>query len=71
MGPILSSFGITGIQSDEKVIKNISLIVISEANNPEKDLKVVRDSGVPTCQLEKPGTLTTFGRNNLITQSRS
>lgn len=68
MGPILSSFGNTGIKSDEKLIISIPLVVISEANNPEEDLKVVRDLGVPTCQLEKPGTLTLVGRNKLTTQ---
>jgi sugar phosphate isomerase/epimerase len=51
MGPILSSFGNTAVKNDEEVTKNISLGVISEANNPEEDLKVVRDLGVPTCQL--------------------
>jgi L-ribulose-5-phosphate 3-epimerase len=31
--------------------KTISLGVISAANNPEEDLKIVRDLGFPTCQL--------------------
>jgi sugar phosphate isomerase/epimerase len=30
---------------------NFLLGVISEANNPEEDLKIVRDLGFPTCQL--------------------
>ncbi len=30
---------------------NISLGVISSADNPEEDLKIVRDLGFPTCQL--------------------
>jgi sugar phosphate isomerase/epimerase len=31
--------------------ENIQLGVISAANNPEEDLKIVRDLGFPTCQL--------------------
>ena len=31
--------------------KSILLGVISAANNPEEDLKVVRDLGFPSCQL--------------------
>ena len=51
MGPILSSFVNTVIKSDEEVTKNISLGVITEANNPEEDLKFARDLGFSTCQL--------------------
>jgi sugar phosphate isomerase/epimerase len=37
--------------SFEGTSKNILLGVISAANNPEEELKVVRDLGFPTCQL--------------------
>ena len=30
---------------------NFLLGVISSANNPEEDLKIVKDLGFPTCQL--------------------
>jgi L-ribulose-5-phosphate 3-epimerase len=35
----------------EVTSNNILLGVISSANNPEEDLKIVRDLGFPTCQL--------------------
>jgi L-ribulose-5-phosphate 3-epimerase len=51
--PVIPS--ITG-RSDVRQIKNtankIPLGVISYANNPEEDLKIVRDLGFPTCQLD-------------------
>jgi len=57
MPTIISSFGSTNIKKDEgmlkdeRFLKNISLGVISGANNPEEDLKIVRDLGFSTCQL--------------------
>ena len=43
--PILSGFGYRGVDSDERSLKNISLGIISRADNPEEDLKIVRDWG--------------------------
>ena len=37
--------------ADNKWLESISVGVISRANNPEEDLKIVRDLGFPTCQL--------------------
>ena len=57
MPTIISSFGSTNIKKDEgmlkdeRFLKNISLGVISRADNPEEDLKIVRDLGFSTCQL--------------------
>ncbi|MEO8961404.1 MAG: sugar phosphate isomerase/epimerase family protein [Ginsengibacter sp.] len=54
---ILSAYSNAGITSLEKVVKGngspdgISVGVISRADNPEEDLKIVRDLGFPTCQL--------------------
>src|SRR5450759_4625990 len=47
----ISSFGREATVRFEGTSKNILLGVISAANNPEEDLKVVRDLGFPTCQL--------------------
>ena len=49
--PILKGFANTGRKSDEQALKNISLGLISGADNPEEELKVVRDLGFSTCQL--------------------
>ncbi|WP_018616944.1 sugar phosphate isomerase/epimerase family protein [Segetibacter koreensis] len=49
--PILKGLANTAEKRDEQALKNISLGVISGANNPEEELKVVRDLGFPTCQL--------------------
>lgn len=57
MPTIISSFGSTNIKNNERLLKkeslmnSISLGVISKADNPEEDLKIVRDLGFPTCQL--------------------
>jgi sugar phosphate isomerase/epimerase len=49
--PILKGFASTGEEKDAQALKNISIGVISGADNPEEELKVVRDLGFPTCQL--------------------
>lgn len=46
-----SSLGNIAKESTEGASNNILLGVISAANNPEEDLKIVRDLGFPTCQL--------------------
>ena len=57
MPTFISSFGSTnikkdeGLLKDERLLKNISLGLISGADNPEEDLKIVRDLGFSTCQL--------------------
>lgn len=51
MGPILSTFVSTSIINKQEATNNILLGVIAEADNPEEDLKIVRDLGFPTCQL--------------------
>ena len=51
MAPILSSFESTDTSTRKNGSNAISLGVISGANNPEEDLKVVRDLGFETCQL--------------------
>ena len=48
---IVSSFGDDATGRAEGASKDILLGVISVADNPEEDLKVVRDLGFPTCQL--------------------
>jgi L-ribulose-5-phosphate 3-epimerase len=48
---VVSSFGSEPTGKLEVAPKNILLGVISAANNPEEDLKIVRDLGFPTCQL--------------------
>ena len=48
---IVSSFGTEAAGSVETPSTGISLGVISGADNPEEDLKMVRDLGFPTCQL--------------------
>lgn len=48
---ILPSYGNSSIKEDGGIYKNISLGLISKANNPEEDLKVVRDLGFSNCQL--------------------
>jgi L-ribulose-5-phosphate 3-epimerase len=47
----ISSFGSEPGSGIKVASKNILLGVISAANNPEEDLKIVRDLGFPTCQL--------------------
>ena len=47
----VSSFGSNPIERAEGASKSILLGVISAADNPEEDLKMVRDLGFPTCQL--------------------
>ena len=46
-----SSFGRFETERSDRSGKNILLGVIAAANNPEEDLKIVRDLGFPTCQL--------------------
>lgn len=48
---VFASFGGEAKGRFEGTSKNILLGVISDANNPEKDLKIVRDLEFPTCQL--------------------
>ncbi len=48
---VVSSFGRDSGVKTAVASKNISLGVISAADNPEEDLKIVRDLGFPTCQL--------------------
>jgi L-ribulose-5-phosphate 3-epimerase len=48
---VLSSFGENKSRSFEEGSNNILLGVIASGNNPEEDLKIVRDLGFPTCQL--------------------
>lgn len=49
--PILSGFGNTSFIKDYDFSKNISLGLITDADNPEVDLKKVSDLGFSTCQL--------------------
>ncbi len=42
---ILKGFANNGEKRDEQALKNISLGVISGADNPEEELKIVRDLG--------------------------
>lgn len=49
--PILTGFSHKGFNRKEKYLKKISIGIISRADNPEEDLKVVRDMGFSTCQL--------------------
>lgn len=51
MPPIFSSFGSGGNEKRGDELKIISLGLISPANNPEEELKVVRDLGFSSCQL--------------------
>jgi L-ribulose-5-phosphate 3-epimerase len=48
---VVSSLGNAASSPVEGKSRKILLGVISAANNPEEDLKVVRDLGFPTCQL--------------------
>jgi len=48
---VVSSFGSEATVRLKELSNNILLGVISAANNPEEDLKIVRDLGFPTCQL--------------------
>jgi sugar phosphate isomerase/epimerase len=48
---VISSIGSEATRRFEGNSKNILLGVISAADNPEEDLKIVRDLGFPTCQL--------------------
>jgi len=47
----MESIGKEASENSKKNIRNILLGVISSANNPETDLKVVSDLGFMTCQL--------------------
>jgi L-ribulose-5-phosphate 3-epimerase len=47
----ISSFGREAPERIKSNSNNILLGVITSANNPEEELKVVRDLGFPTCQL--------------------
>lgn len=57
MPTIMTSFGGTNTEkneielNDRALLKNIPIGMISTADNPEEDLKKVRDWGFPTCQL--------------------
>jgi sugar phosphate isomerase/epimerase len=57
MPTIISSFASANNKNNDTLLKkenlvnSISLGVISKADNPEEDLKMVRDLGFPTCQL--------------------
>lgn len=48
---VIATFGGEATGRFEGTSKSILLGVISAANNPEEDLKIVRDLGFPTCQL--------------------
>lgn len=48
---IASVYGSEGTKRKELKSGNMLLGVISSANNPEEELKIVRDLGFPTCQL--------------------
>ena len=54
---LLSSFNTTSMKENneapyqKRLSENISVGVISRANNPEEDLKIVRDLGFTSCQL--------------------
>jgi L-ribulose-5-phosphate 3-epimerase len=48
---VISSCGNNAAGKSERTSKNILTGIISAANNPEEDLKIVRDLGFPTCQL--------------------
>jgi L-ribulose-5-phosphate 3-epimerase len=48
---VVTSFGSEVTGRLEVTRDNMLLGVISPANNPEEDLKIVRDLGFPTCQL--------------------
>lgn len=50
--PILSGFGNTGIKQEKCFLNDITLGLITKANNPEEDFKTIRDLGFSTCQLE-------------------
>lgn len=49
--PFLTTIGNRGYKKNHVALNNISLGIIARANNPEEDLKIVRDLGFPTCQL--------------------
>jgi len=51
MPGIVTSFGSDATWRSQKASNNILLGVISAADNPEEDLKIVRDLGFPACQL--------------------
>jgi L-ribulose-5-phosphate 3-epimerase len=48
---VLSSFGGKATRSPVETSNNILLGVIASGDNPEENLKVVRELGFPTCQL--------------------
>ncbi len=45
---------------DKESSKNILVGIITKADNPEEDLKIVRDLGFPTCQIRIPQHNYTF-----------
>jgi L-ribulose-5-phosphate 3-epimerase len=49
---VLNSFGSEAITRFKETSKDILLGVITSANNPEEDLKIVRELGFPSCQLD-------------------
>ena len=49
--PMLTAFRDTVPETGQGADSNISLGIISRADNPEEDLKLVRDLGFSTCQL--------------------
>lgn len=49
--PFLTTLGTPGHKRNHEALNNISLGIIARADNPEEDLKIVRDLGFPTCQL--------------------
>jgi len=51
MPGVVSSFRSTPVLKNEGNSKNFLLGVITAANNPEEDLKIVKDLGFPSCQL--------------------
>ena len=51
MPGVVSSFGSAPVLRNEGNSKNFLLGVITAADNPEEDLKIVRDLGFPSCQI--------------------
>lgn len=48
---IIPSYANSGMKNDDGILENVSLGLITKANNPEEDLKIVRDLGFSRCQL--------------------
>jgi L-ribulose-5-phosphate 3-epimerase len=48
---VLSSYKVDNLGRSEEAPKKILVGVIAAADNPEEDLKIVRDLGFPVCQL--------------------